>query len=86
MTEQEMIARIAELEKLVTNSKSSARCKVAKSGGVSFYGTGRWPITLYKSQWEILFANVEIIKSFITTNDSLLSQGKEDKPVAAVTA
>jgi hypothetical protein len=85
MTELEMLARIAELEKQVTNSRSSARCKVAKSGGVSFYGTGRWPITLYKSQWEILFANVETIKAFILTNDSLLSQGKEEKATQAAT-
>ena len=89
MTEQEMIARIAELEKKLVNKSSSARCKVSEKGGVSFYGTGRFPVTLYKSQWEILFQNVETIKAFILANDSLLSQGREEKPkadAAAVTA
>jgi hypothetical protein len=86
MTIEQMQARIAELEKQVVNKTSSARVKVSEKGGVSFYGTGRWPITLYKSQWEILFANVETIKAFITANDALLSQGKDDKKatVAAV--
>jgi hypothetical protein len=76
---EQMKARIAELEKQVVNKTSSARVKVSPKGGVSFYGTGRWPVTLYKSQWEILFANIETIKAFIVTNDALLSQGKEDK-------
>jgi len=78
MTMEQMLARIAELEKQVTNSKSSARVKVSTKGGVSFYGTGRWPITLYKSQWQIVFDNVEVIKAFIAENDALLSQSKVD--------
>jgi hypothetical protein len=91
MTQEQMLARIAELEKQVLNKGVTARCKVSPKGGVSFYGTGRWPVTLYKSQWEILFANAETIKAFILANDALLSQGKEDKEgaqqaLAAVTA
>lgn len=86
MTVAEMMARIAELEKQVVNKSSSARCKVSPKGGVSFYGTGRWPVTLYKSQWAILFENVETIKAFILANDNLLSQGKDDKPAEAVQA
>ena len=85
MTVAEMQARIAELETKLVNKNSSARCKVAKSGGMSFYGTGRFPVTLYKSQWEILFANIDTIKAFILADDNLLPQGKDDKP-AQVTA
>jgi hypothetical protein len=82
MTEQEMIARIKELELQVSRSKTSARIKVTEKGGVSFYGTGRFPITLYKSQWAILAENMPAIQEFIKANDHLLSQGKDDKKAA----
>lgn len=82
MTVEQMQARIAELEKQVANGKSSARIKVSAKGGVSFYGVGRFPVTLYKSQWDILAENMPAIKAFIAENDHLLSQGKEDKASA----
>jgi hypothetical protein len=86
LTIEQMKARISELEKQVVNKTSSARVKVSPKGGVSFYGTGRWPVTLYKSQWQIVFDNIEVIKAFIATNDALLSQGKDDKPEQTATA
>ena len=86
MTEQEMIARIADLEKQVANKKAAGtRLKVSDKGAVSFYGTGRWPITLYGSQWEILFANVEAIKAFIAENKAVLSVKPEKGATVAAT-
>jgi len=74
LTNEQLLARIAELEKSLANKNASGtRLKVSEKGAVSFYGTGRWPITLYASQWEILFSNVESIKSFIEQNKALLS-------------
>jgi hypothetical protein len=30
--------------------------RVAPKGGISVYGLQRWPVTLYKAQWQRLFA------------------------------
>lgn len=78
MTAEQMLARIAELEKQVARKAPSQGIKVSEKGAVSFYGVGRFPVTLYKSQWEILFANVDNLKAFIAENDSKLSQGKKE--------
>jgi len=75
MTEQELKARIAELEasnsklttKLLTRTKLS--CKVGDKGGVSVYGLGRFPVTLYAEQWGRLFAYQTDIKDFIAVAD-----------------
>lgn len=43
------------------------------SGAISLYGMGRFPITLYRGQWERLIAAVPQIEAFIEANASLLS-------------
>ena len=48
-------------------------CKVTEKGGVSVYGLGRFPVTLYGSQWDKLAANMTAIMAFVNTNRSLLS-------------
>lgn len=53
-------------------------CKVSEKGAVSVYGMGRFPITLYREQWERLIANIEKIKGFIKAHASELST-KESK-------
>lgn len=47
--------------------------KVTDKGGVSMYGLGRFPVTLYRGQWERLIAHAEQVKAFIEANASLLS-------------
>jgi hypothetical protein len=47
---------------------------VSEKGGVSVYGLGRFPVTLYKEQWEKLLAATEQIKIFIQENDHLLKK------------
>ena len=63
---------------------SGGRIKVSKKGAVSVYGFGRWPVTLYVSQWEGLFKLVDEIKAFIASNRSLLAEkpAKEDEEAA----
>jgi hypothetical protein len=81
MTEQEILAmkaRIAELEAQVSRKQPSARIKVAKSGGVSFYGTGRWPVTLYVTGWKILAEAMPEILAFAEAHAADLSTGKDD--------
>jgi len=42
-----------------------ASLKVSEKGGVSVYGLGRFPVTLYKEQWTKLLAMSDDIKAFI---------------------
>jgi hypothetical protein len=48
------------------------RLKVSEKGGLSVYGLGRFPVTLYKEQWTRLLDNVEEIRKFLQDNDHQL--------------
>lgn len=48
-------------------------CKVSEKGGVSLYGMGRFPITLYGDQWDRLIAYVPKVKQFLADNKGKLS-------------
>jgi hypothetical protein len=64
----------AENEALKRPSRGQISVRVSEKGGVSVYGLGRFPVTLYKEQWEKLLAATEQIKSFIHENDHLLKK------------
>jgi len=84
LTTEQLLARIAELEKVVTNKNASGtRIKISEKGGVSFYGIGRFPVTLYASQWEILSANMTTIMEFVKANSAQLSHKSENGVQAA---
>ena len=78
MTEEEMKVEIerlkAENEALKTPARGQISLKVSEKGGVSVYGLGRFPVTLYKEQWTKLLAMGDQIKSFIEQNDHLLKK------------
>lgn len=65
----------AENSRLRTENASAGKlsCKVSDKGAVSVYGMGRFPVTLYREQWERLFAHKGQIEGFITSNASRLS-------------
>ena len=42
--------------------------KVSEKGGLSIYGMGRFPITLYKEQWLKLLDLSDDIRAFIAAN------------------
>ncbi len=46
--------------------------KVSEKGGLSVYGLGRFPVTLYKEQWARLLGISDEIRAFIKENDSTL--------------
>ena len=46
--------------------------KVSEKGGLSVYGMGRCPVTLYKEQWLKLLDMSEDIRSFIKANEGAL--------------
>jgi hypothetical protein len=48
--------------------------RVSEKGGVSVYGLGRFPVTLYQEQWEKLLAHVEQIRAFIAENREKLKR------------
>ena len=64
----------AENEALKKPARGQISVRVSEKGGVSVYGLGRFPVTLYKEQWERLLAQAEQIKSFIKDNDHLLKK------------
>lgn len=66
----------AELERLRQENaalkKGAARgvsLKVSEKGGLSVYGLGRFPVTLYKEQWTKLLDLSDEIRTFISTHD-----------------
>lgn len=46
--------------------------KVSEKGGLSVYGLGRFPVTLYKEQWERLLGEADNIRQFMADNDATL--------------
>jgi len=62
----------AENERLKKGSSKGMSLKVSEKGGVSVYGLGRFPVTLYKEQWKKLLDMSDEIRSFIEANDSQL--------------
>jgi hypothetical protein len=55
------------------------RLKVSEKGALSVYGLGRFPVTLYKEQWQRLLAQAEAIGRFIRENDSELKAKGEPR-------
>jgi hypothetical protein len=57
-----------ENEALKAGRSRGTSMKVSEKGGLSVYGLGRFPITLYPEQWEKLLAMSGEIKAFIDDN------------------
>ena len=72
-TKEELMARIAELEKQM-GSKRTGRLefKVGEKGGVSVYGLGRFPVTLYYEQWQRLLGAADELRLFLEENKGKL--------------
>ena len=72
-TKEELLARIAELEKQAGKRKpGDLEFKVSEKGGVSVYGLGRFPVTLYYEQWLRLLDNAEELRKFLEENKGKL--------------
>lgn len=72
MTQEQMAQEIARLTaenaRLAANKGTSHGIKISSKGAISVYGLGRFPVTLYASQWETLLGKSEDIKAFIISN------------------
>ena len=68
-TREELMARIAELEKKAEGrKKGQLEFRVGEKGGVSVYGLGRFPVTLYYEQWIRLLDAAKDLREFLEEN------------------
>ena len=74
MSEEELKAELERLRNENASLKKGAATgitmKVSVKGGLSVYGMGRFPITLYKEQWLSLLDMSDAIRSFIAANEA----------------
>ena len=77
-TPEEMQAELerlrAENEALKKPTRGAMSLRVSEKGALSVYGLGRFPVTLYREQWEKLLNMGDDIRSFIQTHDSELKK------------
>lgn len=71
LTPEQMAARIAQIEGRLAKG-GSVSFKVSEKGGVSVYGLGRFPVTLYLEQWDALLSRTSELREFIEANKSRL--------------
>jgi hypothetical protein len=67
------LARLKEEnERLKARQTKGMSLKVSEKGGLSVYGLGRFPVTLYKEQWTKLLDMADDIRTFLKENDAKL--------------
>jgi len=76
MSDEDLRAELARLQQenaaLKMGAAKGISMKVSEKGGLSIYGLGRFPVTLYKEQWTRLLDMADEIRKFIAANDSVL--------------
>ncbi len=65
---EELKARITELEKAGGRRSGELEFRVGEKGGVSVYGLGRFPVTLYYEQWIRLLDAEAKLRAFLEKN------------------
>jgi hypothetical protein len=83
-TPEEKLARLeaenkALREQVEQRRPGQLRFKVSEKGGLSIYGLGRFPVTLYKEQWIRLLEHAEEIKLFLKENEALFKTKQQGK-------
>ena len=72
-TDAQKLARLeAENQALRQRKSGQLYLKVSEKGGLSVYGLGRFPVTLYKEQWKRLLDFTNEMRAFLEENDHLL--------------
>lgn len=76
MSDEDVQAELARLRAenaaLKNRTQRGVSMKVSEKGGVSIYGLGRFPVTLYKEQWTKLLDMADDIRAFIRENETRL--------------
>jgi hypothetical protein len=82
MTDEDLKAELERLrsenERLKKRGERTTSLKVSEKGGVSLYGLGRFPVTLYKEQWAKLLDMADEIRAFIKENEAKLKTKGEE--------
>jgi len=78
-SEEELKAEIDRLRAENENLKKAPErgqltMKVSDKQALSVYGLGKFPVTLYREQWERLLAKADEIRQFIQDNDQRLKK------------
>jgi hypothetical protein len=77
-TPEEMQAELerlrAENEALRRPTRGQLSLRVSEKGALSVYGLGRFPVTLYREQWEKLLGMADDIRNFIQAHDGDLKK------------
>ena len=76
-TAEQKLARLeaenkALKEQIDKRKPGELRLKISEKGGLSVYGLGRFPVTLYKEQWAKLLGHIDEIKLFLQEHDQEL--------------
>ena len=76
-SEEELKAEIDRLRaenETLKRPRGQTSLRVSEKGALSVYGLGRFPVTLYREQWEKLLAMADEIRQFIVDNDRVLKR------------
>ncbi len=77
-TDDELRAEVerlkAENEALKARRSGATSMKVSEKGGLSVYGLGRFPVTLYQEQWLKLLDMADQIRAFIREHQAELKK------------
>lgn len=77
-TEDELKAELerlkAENATLKARGSKGVSMKVSEKGGVSVYGLGRFPVTLYQEQWLKLLDLADDIRAFVKEHEGQLKK------------
>lgn len=65
---QQELNRLREENAKLKGGNKPISMKVGAKGGASLYGLGRFPVTLYKEQWERLLGAADQIREFLVQN------------------
>jgi len=87
LSQNEMMAYIAKLQAELAAAKAKSQrklsVKISEKGCVSLYGMGRFPVSLYASQWQRVFTEGRpLVEALIDENPDLLEDSRDESESA----
>lgn len=72
--QQELERLRAENAALKQAGQRNLSFKVSEKGGISVYGLGRFPVTLYVEQWNALLDSADALRTFMRDHETELKR------------